>query len=63
MNLLLFPNNLFEIKYIPKNDVKKVYLLEDPVFFGHRHIKMKFNKLKLVLHRGSMKYYGGLFKR
>lgn len=62
MNLLLFPNNLYEVKYFPKNEIKKVYLLEDPVFFGHRDIKMKFNKLKLVLHRGSMKYYEDYLK-
>jgi deoxyribodipyrimidine photolyase-related protein len=62
MNLLLFPNNLYEVRYFPKNELKKVYLLEDPVFFGHRDIKMKFNKLKLVLHRGSMKYYEDYLK-
>ena len=56
MNLLLFPNNLYENKYLPKN-IDTIYLLEDPVYFGERDIKMKFNKLKLMLHRSSMKYY------
>ena len=56
MNLLLFPNNLYEMKYLP-NNIKKVFLIEDPVFFGYRDIKMKFNKIKLVLHRASMKYF------
>ena len=56
MNLLLFPNNLYEVKYLPK-DINKVYLLEDPVYFGFREKKMSFNKVKLVLHRASMKYY------
>ena len=55
MNLLIFPNNLYENKYLP-NNINKVYLLEDPIFFGFRDVKMSFNKLKLVLHRGSMKY-------
>jgi len=56
MNLLLFPNNLYESKYLPKN-IKKIYLIEDPIYFGIRDKKMKFNKKKLVLHRSSMKYY------
>ena len=38
MNLLLFPNNLYEVKYLPK-DINKVYLLEDPVYFGYREKK------------------------
>lgn len=62
MNLLIFPNNLYETKYLPK-DVDRVYLVEDPVFFGFRDKKMRFNKLKLVLHRGSMKYYEDYLKK
>ena len=50
MNLLIFPNNLYETKYLPK-DINKIYILEDPVFFGFRDVKMNFNKIKLVLHR------------
>ena len=61
MNLLLFPNNLYEVKYLPK-DINKVYLLEDPVYFGFREKKMSFNKVKLVLHRASMKYYESYLK-
>ena len=62
MNLLIFPNNLQEKKYLPKN-VKKIYILEDPIFFGFRNKTMKFNKLKLVLHRSSMKYYEDYLKK
>ena len=58
--LLLFPNNLFNVKFLPKTT--KIYLLEDPVFFGQRDIKMKFNKLKLIMHRASMKYYHDYLK-
>ena len=42
--------------YLPPN-ISRVFLIEDPIFFGYRETKMKFNKLKLVLHRSSMKYY------
>jgi len=55
MILILLPNQLFEKKYLPKVD--KIYLIEEPVYFGYRENKMNFNKLKLVLHRASMKYY------
>lgn len=54
--ILIFPNQLFE--NVPsewKN--KHIFLLEEPVYFGHRNIHMNFNKLKLLLHRASMKYY------
>lgn len=56
MNLIIFPNNLYEKTYLPQN-ISRVFLIEDPIFFGYRETKMKFNKLKLVLHRSSMKYY------
>jgi deoxyribodipyrimidine photolyase-related protein len=56
MSYLIFPNQLFEIKYFVEKPTE-VYLLEDPVYFGFRQEKMNFNKLKLVLHRASMKYY------
>ena len=56
MSYLIFPNQLFELKYFTEKP-NEVYLLEDPVYFGFRQEKMNFNKLKLVLHRASMKYY------
>jgi len=55
MILILLPNQLFEKKYLP--NVDKIYLIEEPIYFGYRKKKMNFNKLKLVLHRASMKYY------
>jgi deoxyribodipyrimidine photolyase-related protein len=61
---LIFPNQLFELKYFPKDNVpRKVYLLEEPVLFGYRNKKLNFNKLKLVLHRSSMKYYESYLKK
>ena len=58
---LIMPNNIFEKKYASKilllNTKIDIILCEDPVFFGDRDIKMNFNKKKLVLHRGSMKFY------
>ena len=40
-NLLIFPNNLYEVKYLPKN-IDKIYILEDPIFFGYRKKQLKF---------------------
>jgi deoxyribodipyrimidine photolyase-related protein len=56
MNLVLFPNNIYEKKYLPKN-IKCIYLMEDPIFFGYRDKKYKFNKIKLYYHRITMKIY------
>ncbi len=56
MSYLIFPNQLFELKYFQEKPIK-VSILEEPVFFGFRQETMNFNKLKLVLHRASMKYY------
>lgn len=56
MILIILPNQLFETKYLPK-DIDEIIILEEPVYFGYRDIKLNFNKLKLVLHRSSMKLY------
>lgn len=56
MKLLLFPNNIFEKNYLPK-DIDTIYLIEDPIFFGFREKRLNFNKLKLILHVASMKFY------
>lgn len=53
-SLLILPNQLFDIKYFPKDKkISKVVLYEHPQYFT----KYNFNKKKLVLHRASMKYY------
>ncbi len=59
---LLFPNQLFELKYFP-SPPKVVHLVEEPVYFGHRDKLLNFNKLKLILHRASMKYYESYLKK
>lgn len=48
---LLFPINLY--KNITNLDGYKIYLIEDETYFT----KYKFHKLKLILHRASMKKY------
>jgi deoxyribodipyrimidine photolyase-related protein len=58
MSLLILPNQLFNLKHISTLDVKHVTLYEHPAFFT----KYSFNRLKLVLHRASMKLYQQLLK-
>ena len=57
MNFLIFPNQLFDLQYLPK-EIKTIYLIEHPIFFGKRgSLQMNFNQLKLLLHCSSMKFY------
>ena len=67
--LILFPHNLFPkkelLKFIPKDiDIDKltIILVEDPLFFGDKERIKNYTKLKLVLHRASMKYYKDYLK-
>ena len=54
--LVLYPHQLFEIKNFPLVD--KVYLIEEPLFFGtDPHYPLSFHKQKLLLHRASMQHY------
>jgi deoxyribodipyrimidine photolyase-related protein len=55
--LLIFPHNLFEKIYLPKKDNYTIYLIEESLFFGDKERITNFSKLKLILHRASMKYY------
>jgi len=34
-----------------------MYLVEDPLFFGHREKQLHFNKLKLIYHRATMQHF------
>jgi deoxyribodipyrimidine photolyase-related protein len=55
--LLIYPHQLFAAEYLP-NDVDKVLLIEDPLFFGNdEQYKTYFHKQKLILHRASMRRY------
>jgi len=63
-NIILYPHNLFELKYYPSNLItllktksSNVYLVEDSLYFGDKARIENFSKHKLVLHRASMKYY------
>lgn len=52
--LIVYPHQLFET--LP-SDVKRVWLVEDPLFYYDETVKIKFHKKKLVLHRASMQRY------
>ena len=52
MILLIFPNQLFKKNELIKSS-KKIYLIEDELYF----LKYKYHKMKLILHRATMKFY------
>ena len=53
---LIFPHQLFRNNpAIDKS--RKIYLIEDPLFFGDSKYPLAFHKKKLVFHRASMKAY------
>jgi deoxyribodipyrimidine photolyase-related protein len=59
---LIFPHQLF------KNNPalfkgRKVFLIEEQLFFGDFKYTLYFHKKKLVLHRASMKYYHDFLKK
>jgi deoxyribodipyrimidine photolyase-related protein len=54
MHLLLLPTQLFnDIEYIKKNNIKKVWLYEEPKYFT----QYRYHKLKLLYHRITCKEY------
>jgi len=55
MVFILFPNTLFDVKYLDKS--KEYVLYEHPRFFSRVHIN------KLILHRSTMKYYYDYLKQ
>lgn len=59
---LLFPNQLFEDITLLKR-YNKVYLLEEPMFFGDKeHRPFNFNKVKLAYMVACMRYYNDYLK-
>lgn len=54
-----FPHQLFEDNPCFK-DQRKVYLVEDSLFFGDAQYPAAFHKKKLIFHRATMKYYESL---
>ncbi|MBK1829948.1 cryptochrome/photolyase family protein [Verrucomicrobiaceae bacterium R5-34] len=55
--LLVFPNQLFENHPGFQQDPQKVYLSEDPLFFGDEQYPMAFHRQKIGLHRASMRQW------
>lgn len=56
-NFVILPNQLFDIKYLDKNKYI-YYIYEHPHYFT----SYNYNKKKIILHRGSMKYYHNYLK-
>jgi len=53
---IIFPNTLVEdITYF--NNIDLCIITEDPLFFYDKERITNFNKLKLIFHRASMRYY------
>lgn len=60
MSFVILPNQLFNIKYIPKKYKKHKFIIwEHPHYFT----KYNYNQKKLILHRASMKYYFDYLKK
>lgn len=57
MLFLILPHQLFDIKYLNKNNKYLIY--EHPHYFK----SYNYNKKKLMLHRASMKYYYDYLKK
>jgi len=60
MNIcVVFPHQLFELKYLnlPYTDIDHFIIVEDTLFFADTERKLRFNLLKLIYQRASMKYY------
>jgi len=69
--LVILPIHCFKkdiiIDVIKKNDIKEIIILEEPIYFGMRTIDnqlptksnppLDYNKLKLIYHRATLKYY------
>lgn len=47
MDLLLFPNQLFEIAFLKEYEIKQVYFIEHPLYYGKRPGSEAVSKLKL----------------
>jgi deoxyribodipyrimidine photolyase-related protein len=63
MNFILFPNQLFELKYIPKKYLGATFhLIEHEKFYGITD-KMNFNKKKILLHKASCLAYVQTMKK
>jgi deoxyribodipyrimidine photolyase-related protein len=65
MEVLLFPNQLFEpsvLRNIIKRPISKIHFIEDPLYYGKRNSsdavkKLKLNQLRIVYMRVVHKHY------
>lgn len=49
MNVLLFPNQLFPLDVLKKHDIKNIYFVEDPLYYGKRPgVKLELNQLRIL---------------
>jgi len=53
MNLVIFPNQLYNPKFIDLKNYKNIFIIEEPRYFTD----FLFHKLKLAYHRATMKKY------
>lgn len=57
MDLLIFPTQIFEFKFIKNiftsHDINIIYIIEEPRYFTD----FNFHKMKLIYHRSTMKFY------
>ncbi len=60
---IILPNQLFNKKYLSKFKNVRFFIFEEPLLFGDKERIKNFTKLKLVLHRASMKYYFDYLKK
>lgn len=61
---IIFPNQLFEMKYITYDiqNIDYFIITEDPLYFSDKERNLKFNMLKLIFTRATMKYYESYLK-
>ena len=61
---IIFPNQLFDIKNITYNisKIDNFIIIEDPLYFCDKERNLKFNMLKLIFTRATMKYYESYLK-
>jgi deoxyribodipyrimidine photolyase-related protein len=58
-SVIVFPHQLFACNPCLTSDIKKVFLIEEPLLFT----QFNFHKQKLVLHRATMKNYEQTLKK
>ena len=62
---IIYPNQLFEIERLPyeTKNIDLFIIAEEPIYFADKERNLKFNMLKLIFQRASMKYYEDYLKK